>query len=281
MTCIGANRTMRGGARDGATRRSRAVNDGGRYADNAKDTMSTATAIEMRDVSLSYGKVRALQDVCLTVERGEIVGYLGPNGAGKTSTIRILAGLTRPGAGEALVAGHSVQAAPLEVKARIGFVPESGAVFEKFSAREYLTMSGRLHRLPQAELGDRIHHWIGRFGLGDALDRQLATLSKGMRQKVCWIGALLHDPEVLILDEPLNGLDVETIALVQTLMQELAAAGRTIFYSSHLVDLVERVCTRVAILHQGRLVAWGAIDEVVAALAVPSLEDALLTLARG
>ncbi len=235
-------------------------------------------AIELRDLVKQYGPHTALAGVSLCVPRGSVFGYVGPNGAGKTTTIRILTGLTRPSAGEAVVLGHSVVTEPLAVKAVTGYVPESGALFEKFSAVEYLGLVGRLYQLPGEEVDARVEQWLRRFGL-DAQRRQpLAALSKGMKQKVCWISALLHEPEVVVLDEPLNGLDVEAVALVKELIADLAASGRTVFYSSHLMDLVAKVCSRVAVLHHGSLVATGTIDEVVAACGASSLEEALLSL---
>jgi ABC-2 type transport system ATP-binding protein len=237
-----------------------------------------AAAIELRNLGKDYGSKQALGDVSLTVGRGEVFGYVGANGAGKTTTIKILTGLIRPTSGDALVGGHSVLEQPLEVKARVGYVPESGALFEKFSPVEYLTLIGRLYRLPEARIRDRMAEELRAFGLEASKDKPMGVLSKGTRQKVCWISALLHDPEVLVLDEPLNGLDVETVAHVKEMMRRLAQEGRTIFYSSHLIDIVEKVCTRIAVLHAGRLVSVGTVSEVVTAAGATSLEQALLGL---
>jgi ABC-2 type transport system ATP-binding protein len=235
-------------------------------------------AIELRNVTKDYPTTRALNDVCLTVNRGEIFGYVGANGAGKTTTIKILAGLIRPTSGEAFVSGHSIRANPLEVKARIGFVPESGAIFDKLSPREYLTIIGNLYRLTTARAEEQLSEWLDFFGLMDRIDQRMEVFSKGTKQKVCWIAALLHDPEVLILDEPLSGLDVETISRVKDLMKRLTSEGKTIFYSSHLIDVVEKVCTRIAILHRGRLIGAGTIDEVRVLSGAPTLEEALMKL---
>jgi ABC-2 type transport system ATP-binding protein len=237
-------------------------------------------ALEMKGLAKSYGAVAALRDVSLTVERGEVFGYVGPNGAGKTTTIKILTGLIHPSGGSAAVAGFSVAEHPLEAKARVGYVPESGALYEKFSAAEYLTLVGRLYRLPEPTLPPRVDRWLDYFGLVEERNVVLGTLSKGTRQKVCWAAALLHDPAVLVLDEPLNGLDVETVARAKELMSALAAEGRTVFYSSHLIDIVSRVCTRVAVLHHGRIRAVGTVAEVAAGLGAKCLEDALLELGR-
>ena len=235
-------------------------------------------AIELRSITKDYLTTRALNDVCLTVNQGEIFGYVGANGAGKTTTIKILAGLIRPTAGEAFVCGHSILSNPLEVKARIGFVPESGAIFDKLSPREYLTIMGNLYRLTAARAQEQMKEWLDFFGLMDRIDQRMEVFSKGTKQKVCWIAALMHDPEVLILDEPLSGLDVETISRVKDLMKRLTSDGKTIFYSSHLIDVVEKVCTRIAVLHRGRLIGAGSIEEVRVLSGAPTLEEALMRL---
>jgi ABC-2 type transport system ATP-binding protein len=235
-------------------------------------------AIELRHLGKEYGPKQALRDVSLSVGWGEVFGYVGANGAGKTTTIKILTGLIRPTSGDALVGGHSVLEQPLEVKARLGYVPESGALFEKFSPVEYLTLIGRLYRLSEARIRDRMGEELRAFGLEADKDKPMGVLSKGTKQKVCWISALLHDPEVLVLDEPLNGLDVETVAHVKEMMRRLAQEGRTIFYSSHLIDIVEKVCTRIGVIHAGRLVSVGTVGEVVAVSGAASLEQALLAL---
>jgi ABC-2 type transport system ATP-binding protein len=235
-------------------------------------------AIELRHLGKEYGPKQALRDVSLSVGWGEVFGYVGANGAGKTTTIKILTGLIRPTSGDALVGGHSVLEQPLEVKARLGYVPESGALFEKFSSVEYLTLIGRLYRLSEARIRDRMGEELRAFGLEADKDKPMGVLSKGTKQKVCWISALLHDPEVLVLDEPLNGLDVETVAYVKEMMRRRAQEGRTIFYSSHLIDIVEKVCTRIAVIHAGQIVSVGTVGEVVAASGSSSLEHALLAL---
>ena len=240
----------------------------------------TTPAIELVGLGKTYGATRALADASLTVARGQVFGYVGPNGAGKTTTIKILAGLIKPTSGDARVLGTSVREQPLAVKASIGYVPESGAVFEKFSAMEYLTLVGRLHRLPEDVIEQRVGHWLGVFGLQADRLRPMLALSKGTKQKVCWIAALLHEPDVLVLDEPLNGLDVESVAIIKDLMARLAIEGRTVFYSSHLIDIVVKVCTSVAVVSRGRILAAGSVAEVTASFGQESLERVLLDLSR-
>ncbi|HLG16387.1 MAG TPA: ABC transporter ATP-binding protein [Blastocatellia bacterium] len=240
--------------------------------------MVNGPAIELRNVTKDYLTTRALDDVSLAVNRGEIFGYVGANGAGKTTTIKVLAGLIRPTSGTAFVGGYSVADHPLHVKARIGYVPESGAIFEKLSPREYLTVVGDLYKLPSAHAQKRIGEWLDFFGLDGRADQRMEVFSKGTKQKVCWIAALLHEPDVLILDEPLSGLDVETIARVKDLMKRMVAEGRTIFYSSHLIDVVEKICTGLAVLHRGRLIGAGSVDEVRRQSGAATLEEGLMKL---
>jgi ABC-2 type transport system ATP-binding protein len=239
-----------------------------------------SAAIELRSLTKRFGDQRALDDVSLVVQRGEVFGYLGPNGAGKTTTLKILTGLLKPTSGDVRVVGRSVIDEPLEVKARVGYVPESGALYEKLAPAEYLDLVARLYKMAPEAADAAIERWLRRFGLEAQRSVPMQSLSKGTRQKVCWIAALLHDPEVLILDEPLNALDVEAVALTKDLMSELSASGRTLFYSSHLMDVVARVCTRVAVLRAGRLVSSGTPDEVVSAAGTETLEQALLKLCR-
>jgi len=238
-------------------------------------------AIELRNIVKDYGVTRALKDVNLAVYRGEVFGYIGANGAGKTTTIKIMTGLVRPTWGDAMICGHSITADSLRAKSKIGYVPESGALFEKLSAREYLTSMARLYGVAEPLICDRIAAWLDYFALSERLDRPIGALSKGNKQKVCWASALLHDPEVLILDEPLNGLDVEAISKVKELMAGLGSRGKTIFYSSHLIDIVEKLCTRIGVLHGGALIGVGTPTEIREYFGAESLEQALLRFWEG
>ena len=242
--------------------------------------MFTDAAIDFRGLTKDYGAVRALDGVSLSVSKGEVFGYVGPNGAGKTTTIKILAGLARPTAGDAFICGRSILTEQLEVKARTGYIPESGALLEKLTPREFLTSIGRLYRLPDCDIDAQLARWLNYFGLRNRADQRIGLLSKGNKQKICWISSLLHDPEVFILDEPLNGLDAETISRVKELMSDLVLLGKTIFYSSHLIDIVEKVCTRIAVLDRGTLVGVGTVEQIREMFNTDSLEQALLRLWR-
>lgn len=226
------------------------------------------------------GKV-ALQALTMRAAPGDILGFLGPNGAGKSTTVKILTGMLKPSTGRAEVAGYDVVTAPLEVKRRIGFVPETGALYEALTADEYLEMAGCLHHLDTATRKARVDELLDLFDLAKARGSRLAEYSKGMKQKVVIAAALLHKPEVLFLDEPLDGLDANTAMLVKELLKQLAYQGRTILFCSHILDVVERICTRIVIIDQGRKIAEGTADEIKRQAGAASLELAFNQLTGG
>jgi ABC-2 type transport system ATP-binding protein len=225
-----------------------------------------------------YGSHVALHGLNLKVGPGEILGFLGPNGAGKSTTVKILTGMFKPVRGRAIVAGFDVERDPLEVKKRIGYVPESAALYESLSAREYLDLIGSLYHLPPESTRGRIEELLGRLGLSQAIDQRLGEFSKGMKQKVLIIAALLHRPEVLFLDEPLTGLDASAALVIKELIRGLAAQGRTIFFCSHVLEVVERVCTRIVIINQGKLIADGTAQAIAESAGVTTLEAAFVAL---
>jgi ABC-2 type transport system ATP-binding protein len=219
-----------------------------------------------------YGDVAALDDVGFEVQPGHVCAYLGPNGAGKTTTVRILTGTLTPTAGRASVAGYDVVTQRDDVRRRIGYVPETGAVYMTLSATEYLAMAGALHRLPPAEIVRRSKLWLELFGVAAAADKRLDTLSKGMRQKVVLTAALLHDPDVLLLDEPLTGLDANAQHLFKDVLRGLAAQGKTILFCTHGLDIAERLCDQVIVLNRGRVVAAGDTAALMSARSKATLE---------
>jgi len=229
-------------------------------------------AIELAGLRKAYGGRVVLDGIDLAVERGAILGYIGPNGAGKSTTVKILCGLLPSFEGEARVLGLDPRADPLAVKRKIGYVPENAALYELLTVAEFLLLVGRLHALDDELVKRRSAVFLEVFELADRLGARIQTLSKGMRQKVLLTSALLHDPEVVFLDEPLSGLDVNATILVKEVIRELAAAGKTVFYCSHVMDVVERVCDRIAILDGGKLVALGSFEELQRAQGGGSLE---------
>jgi ABC-2 type transport system ATP-binding protein len=235
--------------------------------------MPTAdAAIRVEDLCFSYGATDVLHGLTFSIGRGEVTGLLGPNGAGKSTTIKILTGILEARSGCVEVDGLRLPGQSVELKRRIGYVPEAADLYESLSAQEFLELCGRLHDLDDRTLAARIEALLTSFDLIDQRLAALGSYSKGMRQKVLISAALLHNPAIVFLDEPLTGLDVESAVLVKSLLAALATQGRTIVYSSHVLDVVERICTRVLIIDKGRLVADGSPDALKTQAHETSLE---------
>lgn len=235
--------------------------------------------LEVRAVTKRYGAITAVRDVSFTVRPGEVLGYLGPNGSGKSTTVKMLAGLMPPSLGTILFDGKDIQDDLVAYKAHVGYVPEEAHVYTYLTAPEYLRLCGRLRGLPAAALEKKIDTFLRILGLDTDRHATLASFSKGMRQKVLLSAALIHNPRVIILDEPVSGLDVSTALVVRTIVRALAAEGRIIFYSSHELDTVEKISTRVMILHQGVVVADDSAARLRELMHSPSLEDVFSQLA--
>ena len=234
--------------------------------------------IEAGGLSKSFGDVCAVDRLDLHVQPGEILGFLGPNGAGKSTTVKMLTGMIEPDSGQAKVCDIDVAADPVGAKRCLGYVPESGALYESLSAAEFLRMVGSLYGMRRRHAEQRIDRFLELFGMSEARDRLLGACSKGMKQKVLISAALLSNPQVLFLDEPLNGLDASAALVVKTLLRELAGRGRAILFCSHILDVIERICTRVVIIHEGRKVAEGAPGQIAAERGVATLEEAFVEL---
>jgi ABC-2 type transport system ATP-binding protein len=239
--------------------------------------------ISIRHLTKRFGAHNAVDDLSLEIGAGQIVGFLGPNGAGKTTTLKMLTGMLAPTSGTAEIAGFDLLREPLEVKRRIGFVPESGAVFEALTGQEYLEMVAALYGIPERPARDRIVQFITFFDLAPTTltDKLLGAYSKGMRRKVVIIAALLHNPPIILFDEPLDGLDANAAVGFKALIQTLAREGKTVVYSSHILDVVERVCDRVVIIDQGRLVLDGAPEALLADAGGGTLEQLFTRLTGG
>ncbi len=227
--------------------------------------------IELRGVAKKFSVFTVVNDVSFTVRPGEVLGYLGPNGAGKTTTIRMLAGLLEPTRGEILFEGRPIREDIPGYKRRLGYVPEQSEIYPHLSANDYLLMVGRLRRLPDRPLKAKIMEFMDIFGLRHDMDSPLATYSKGMRQKVLIAAALLHDPDLLLLDEPLSGLDVTASLVIRDLIKTLAGEGKAIVYSSHVLEVTEQVCSRIIILHEGNVVADDSVAHLRDLMHLPSL----------
>jgi ABC-2 type transport system ATP-binding protein len=227
-----------------------------------------------------FAGITAVNDVSFVIRPGEIVGYLGPNGSGKTTTTRLLTGLLDPSSGHVRFEGRLVDDDPIAFRRRLGYVPEEPVLYSFLSGREYLELVGRLRGLDELLLDRRIDTLLDLFGLAAAASLSIHAYSKGMKQRVLLIAALLHDPDLLIFDEPDSGLDVTTMQVLRHLVRQLADKGKAILYSSHVLDVVERLCARVIVLHRGRVVADDTVDELRRLKASGSLEDVFAQLVQ-
>jgi ABC-2 type transport system ATP-binding protein len=234
--------------------------------------------IRVRNLSKSFGTTPVLRGIDVDARAGEILGYVGPNGAGKTTTIKIVCGVLDDFEGDVQVCGHDVTTDAIAAKRCIGYVTETAALYDELTAIEFLRFAGTLHGLAAADVDTRARELLDCFGLAPTADARLGTFSKGMRQKVLLSSALLHDPAVLVLDEPLSGLDAHTVVVVKEVLQRLARQGKTIFYSSHVMDVVERVCDRIVLVANGNIVASGTFDELQAQGRGGSLERIVTAL---
>lgn len=234
--------------------------------------------LEVRNLIKRYNRIAAVDGVSFTVRPGEILGYLGPNGAGKSTTVKILTGLIESTSGQIYFQGEDTRKDLTAFQRRFGYVPEEPHLYPHLGGREYLQLVGRLRRLPRPVLEARMDELLRLFGLWEDRHSPLSSYSKGMRQKILLSGALLHDPELLILDEPFSGLDVTTALVLRTLLHRLAAAGKSILYSSHVLEVVERVCTEVVILRKGKVVAHDRVERLRDLMKQASLEGVFAQL---
>src|ERR1700761_7870931 len=239
--------------------------------------------ISAQQLTKRFGAQIAVSALSFEIPTGQIVGFLGPNGAGKSTTLRMLTGMTKPTSGSATICGFDLEREPIEVKKRVGFVPDSGAVFESLTGLEYLEMVAALYGIASEPARARIRQFITFFDLSfeTLTDKLLGAYSKGMRRKVVITAALLHNPPVVFFDEPLDGLDANAAVGFKTLIQTLAKEGKTIVYSSHILDVVERMCDRVIIIDKGVLRVDGAPEQLVAAHNSGTLERLFTELTGG
>lgn len=237
--------------------------------------------IRIKNLKKSYGNNTVLKGIDLEVTAGQIIGYIGPNGAGKSTTIRILAGLDKQFAGDVEVLGYNVKEDPLEVKRRIGYIPEAAEIYEMLTPTEFYELVGGLQELPWETTLKRARRLEEYLQLNYTDDQRIDTFSKGMKQKVLLISGLLHDPELIFLDEPLAGLDANSVIRVKELLQQLTERGKTIFYSSHIMEVVEKISDRIILLNNGTIAANGTFEEINAQVHSGSLENLFSELTGG
>jgi ABC-2 type transport system ATP-binding protein len=221
----------------------------------------SAPVITTHNLSKTFTS-RVLNNINLTVFPGEIIGYIGPNGAGKSTTIKILTGIISDFDGEATVLGLDIRKEILEVKKRIGYIPENAALYDTLTPLEYLHFIGQLYKMDWSSVDKKAKDLLHLFELSDYLESRMTTFSKGMRQKVLLIAGMMHNPSILFLDEPLSGLDANAVILVKEILTQLKRSGKTIFYSSHLMDVVEKISDRIMIISKGEMIANGTFDEL-------------------
>ena len=237
--------------------------------------------IKLTNLTKKYGKLTAVNNITLEVAQGEIFGFLGPNGAGKTTTIKMMAGLLQPTGGSILINGYDIRKEPLKAKFITGFIPDRPFLYEKLTATEFMHFTAALYEM--TDPGKRISELLELFGLPDWADELVENFSHGMKQRLVMAAALLHHPKVLIVDEPMVGLDPRGTRLVKDLFKDLASKGVTVFMSTHTLEIVEQMCTRVAIINKGDIIADGSVEDLGRMARMPEshLEPIFLKLTGG
>ncbi len=239
--------------------------------------------LEISHVSMAYanGAIKAVDDLSFELRPGEIFGFLGANGAGKTTTIKMVTGILPVKSGSIKVCGHDITSDSVEAKRSFGFVPDSPIIFDKYTGREYIDFLGDIYGVSAEDRRTRSAALLKRFSLEDAFDKRISGYSHGMKQKIAIIGALIHDPSLWILDEPMMGLDPPSAFALKELMREHRDACKTVFFSTHILDVAEKICDRVAIISKGKLILCGNIEEIKAAQGDESLEEIFMQVAGG
>lgn len=229
--------------------------------------------LEVKGLTKRYSSKAVVDDVSFRIDPGEVYGYLGPNGSGKTTTVKMLTGLLEPSAGAILFNGRDIRSDLVGYRKRLGYVPEEPHLYPYLSGKEYLELVGRLRSIPERLLAAKAESFLDLFDLGPYRYSSISSYSKGMKQKILICAALLHNPEVLIFDEPLSGLDVTSVLVYKDVVKSLAADGKIILYTSHILEVIEKLCSRVMILHRGRVVANDGVERLRDLMKLPSLEE--------
>ncbi len=231
-------------------------------AEQINSASAPQAAIVTQGLTRTFGPKTAVSALNLTVRRGEFFGFLGPNGAGKSTTIKMMVGLLRPTVGHVWVGGVDVWREPLAARSLMGVLPEQLNLYDRLSGREFLTFAGHMYGLPKAEVNRRSEELLNVLTLASDADKLIVDYSVGMRKKIALAAALIHRPQVLFLDEPFEGIDPISSRIIRNILRDLTSAGVTIFFSSHIMEVVERLCSRVGIINQGTLVAEGTLQEL-------------------
>ena len=235
--------------------------------------MQKKKVLSLVDVSKKFGNKQVLNNINLDVYEGQIIGYIGPNGAGKSTTVKLMLGLIDGFTGRIEIFGENINNSDYTYKKRIGYVPETAELYENLTAFEYLSFTGELYGLSNEIAEKKAYHLMKEFGIEAAFHQRLSSFSKGMKQKVMIISSLLHDPDLLFFDEPLSGLDANSVMIIKEMLARLAEQGKTIFYSSHIMDVVEKISNRIVLLVNGQVVADGSFEELKVQNQEGSLED--------
>jgi ABC-2 type transport system ATP-binding protein len=229
--------------------------------------------VSIRDLRMSYGEKAVLKGIDLDICEGQIIGYIGPNGAGKSTTVKILLGILSDFTGTVKVFGEDISSGSVEYKRRIGYVPETAEVYDSLTAHEYLTFIGEIYGLAFEAVDQKAKKLMALFDIEEVYHSRISSYSKGMRQKLLIIASLLHNPDILFFDEPLSGLDANSVMVFKEVMTMLAAEGKTIFYSSHIMDVVEKISSRIILINDGQIIADGTFDELKQKCSEGSLEE--------
>lgn len=229
--------------------------------------------VAIEDLTMRYGDKAVLKGINLNIFKGQIIGYIGPNGAGKSTTVKILLGIVEGYSGEIKIFGEKIKNGDIEYKKRIGYIPETAEIYDNLTAREYLTFIGEVYGMEFQEADEKAKKLLGLFGMEQGYDSRISSFSKGMKQKVLIVASLLHNPDILFFDEPLSGLDANSVMVFKEILSELAAQGKTIFYSSHIMDVVEKISSRIILINDGKIVADGSFEDLKKRSKEGSLEE--------
>lgn len=234
--------------------------------------------IHFENVSKSFGEKKAVDNLTLTIEDGKVFGFIGPNGAGKTTTIKMLTGILEPDSGVVTLNGVDITRDPIQAKRMFGYVPDTFDMYERLTGMEYLRFMGDIYGVDARKRKEHIDRYLELFSLTDAAGQQIRSYSHGMKQKLAITGALMHEPSIWILDEPMVGLDPQSVFMLKEEMRKHAESGRTVFFSTHVLDVAERLCDEIGIINKGKLIANGTLDELRHGETGSTLEELFLEL---